>query len=56
MKFRNGIIALGFLTFFIQFLGFPQSWKDVLYVLIGLALMTLGYVGGKKREVSLVEN
>lgn len=45
MKYRNGIITLGFLVIVVQFLGFPESWRDGLYAILGLAVIALAYVG-----------
>jgi hypothetical protein len=50
MKFRNGIIALGFLIVALQFMGFPQSWKKATCVGIGVAFMVLGYIGGRPQK------
>lgn len=52
MKYRNSIIALGFLVIIIQFLGFPQSMRDVFYIIVGISIIVLSYLckhdGGKK--------
>ena len=48
MKYRNSIIAVGFLNIVIQFLGFPDSWKNGMYVIIGLAIIVLAYVGKER--------
>lgn len=48
MKYRNIIIALGFLVFILQILGFPQTWDDVFYGVAGLLIITFSYLSGKK--------
>lgn len=45
MRYRNIIIALGFLTIVIQFLGFPENYDNAFYAIIGLAVIALAYVG-----------
>jgi uncharacterized protein YjeT (DUF2065 family) len=45
MRYRNIIIALGFVTILIQFLGFPEGWRNAFYAVIGLAVIALAYVG-----------
>jgi hypothetical protein len=50
MRFRNGIIALGFVTLALQFTGFPHAWKDGLYALVGLAVIALGYMGDRAEK------
>lgn len=52
MKYRNLIIALGFVIVVIQFLGFPQAWRNVLYVLGGLSVIALGYLSDKEKKVA----
>jgi hypothetical protein len=37
------LLALGTWVTILQYLGFPSSWKDVLYVLSGLGLIFLSY-------------
>lgn len=44
MKYRNIIIALGFLVIVLQFLGFPASWDNAFYALFGLAIIALAYI------------
>ncbi len=48
MKYRNTIIALGVIIVVLQFLGFPQSWDNALYAIVGLAIIALAYVGEKR--------
>ena len=48
MKYRNIIIALGFLVFILQILGFPQSWDDMFYGAAGLLIIAFSYLSGKK--------
>ena len=49
MKYKNVIITLGFVVILIQFLGFPQSWRDALYALIGLLVIAFGYLSEKNK-------
>ena len=55
MKYRNLIITLGFIVIVIQFLGFPQSWKDVFYLLVGLLVITFGYLSEKEKKIKLTD-
>jgi len=48
MKYRNGIIALGFLVVIIQFLGFPEDFRNALFIISGIAIIALSYIAGKK--------
>jgi hypothetical protein len=43
MRFRNVIIALGFLVLVTQFTGFPEAWRNAFYIIAGLALIVLAY-------------
>ncbi|MEN9621718.1 MAG: hypothetical protein RLZZ67_152 [Candidatus Parcubacteria bacterium] len=52
MKYRNLIITLGFIVIFIQFLGFPQAWRDVLYILSGLLVITFGYLSEAEKKTA----
>lgn len=49
MKYRNITITLGFIVLIIQFLGFPQSWDDIFYVVLGLLVIAFGYLSGKEK-------
>ncbi len=53
MKYRNIIIALGFLTAVVSFLGIPRSWKEIAFVLIGGAIVALAYLSGLGHKQSL---
>lgn len=46
MKYRNIIIALGFLTAIFSFLGIPRSWKEIAFVILGGAIVALAYLSG----------
>ncbi len=46
MKYRNIIIALGFVTAILSFLGIPRSWKEIAFVLVGGAIVALAYLSG----------
>jgi hypothetical protein len=48
MKYRNIIIALGFLVFILPILGFPQAWDDMFYAFAGILIIALSYLSGKK--------
>jgi hypothetical protein len=52
MKYRNTIIAIGFLLIVMPVLGFPRSWLTVFYILAGGAIITLGYLSGKETRVT----
>lgn len=44
MSIDTLIMLLGVLTVMLPYLGFPSSWDRLLYVLIGLGVITLGVV------------
>jgi len=46
MKYRNIIIALGFVTSILSFMGIPRSWKEIAFVAIGMAVVALAYLSG----------
>lgn len=48
MKYRNIIIAVAFFNIVVQFLGFPESWKNGMYAIIGVGIIALAYVGKEK--------
>ncbi|MEK7607552.1 MAG: hypothetical protein AAB484_01310 [Patescibacteria group bacterium] len=48
MKYRNSIIALGFLVVIIQFLGFSESIRNGLFIISGIAIIALAYLAGKR--------
>ena len=48
MKYRNSIIALGFLVAIIQFLGFPESMRNALFIVSGVAIIALAYLAGRR--------
>ncbi len=48
MKYRNSIIALGFLVVIIQFLGFPENARNALFIISGIVVVALAYLAGKK--------
>jgi hypothetical protein len=43
MSKRQIIILLGVLIIILPFLGLPDSWKTILFILIGLLLILLAY-------------
>jgi hypothetical protein len=47
MRYKNIVIALGILIVIMQFLGFPSSWNNAFYALLGLSVIALAYAGGK---------
>lgn len=49
MKYKNVIITFGFVVILVQFLGFPQSWRDALYALVGLLVIVFGYLSEKTK-------
>jgi hypothetical protein len=51
MKYRNIIIALGFLVFILPILGFPQTWDNMFYALAGLLIIAFSYLSGKKESL-----
>lgn len=42
MSKEIGVVMLGIFVAVLPFLGFPQSWRAVLFVIAGLAIVLLG--------------
>jgi hypothetical protein len=55
MKYRNLIVSLGFVVVIIQFLGFPQAWRNGLYALTGMSIIAFGYLSDKEKKVKSVD-
>ncbi|MFA6158653.1 MAG: hypothetical protein WC763_03470 [Candidatus Paceibacterota bacterium] len=53
MKHRNIIIALGFVTTILSFMGIPRSWKEIAFSLIGLAVVVVAYSMPKGPQTSV---
>ncbi|HEY0908350.1 MAG TPA: hypothetical protein VGE35_03320 [Candidatus Paceibacterota bacterium] len=51
MRYRNIIIGLGFFVVIIQFLGFPQSWRNAFYAVSGILIVAGGYMSDKERKM-----
>jgi len=43
MKHAKTITALGMLVALLPFLGFPSSWKGVIFAILGLTISTLSF-------------
>jgi len=44
MRKERTLFILGIWVATLSFLGFPKSWRDVLFVITGFALMYLSYL------------
>lgn len=44
MRKEKTLLILGLWVAILSFLGFPGSWKKVLFLITGLAIMYLGYL------------
>ncbi len=44
MRKEKSLIIIGFWILILPFLGFPNSWRNFLYVITGLVVMYLGYL------------
>lgn len=44
MRKEKTLLILGLWVAILSFLGFPESWKKVLFLITGLAIMYLGYL------------
>ncbi len=44
MSKEAGVIVLGFFVSVLPILGFPQSWRDILYILCGLGIACIGFL------------
>jgi uncharacterized protein involved in cysteine biosynthesis len=51
MLYARATAIIGFILIFLPFLGLPTSWKEILFVLIGVILMYIGFL-----EYRLVKN
>jgi len=43
MKHTKKIITLGIVVTIVPFLGFPSSWKTIIFAALGLAIAGFGY-------------
>jgi len=43
MKHTKTIIALGMIVALLPFLGFPSSWKNIMFAVLGLTIATLTF-------------
>jgi len=43
MSRESFIFVLGFVVFFTPFLGFPEDWKEAVFIVAGILLMIVGY-------------
>ena len=43
MKHSRTIIILGIVVTVVPFLGFPSSWKTVIFAVLGVAIAAFGY-------------
>lgn len=43
MKHTKTIIALGVIVALVPFLGFPSSWKNIMFLVLGCGIATLGF-------------
>lgn len=49
MSKAGAIIVLGFLAAFLPFTGFPSGFETVLAIILGLAIMVLGFLVRQER-------
>ena len=53
---KNKIIFIvGLLTIIIQFLGFPSSWNDVFYLILGLILVVVAVISHNIRRKAVLQ-
>lgn len=56
MKKARTLLGLGIWVSILSFLGFPQSWKDVLFLLTGFGLIYFSYILYKEsKETEKIE-
>ena len=54
---KNKIIFIvGILILLIQFLGFPSSWNNIFYIILGLILVVTAVVAHNRRRAKVLEN
>lgn len=46
MRHRNIIIALGFLSIIVPYLGVPKSFRELALVIVGAAIIGVAYLSG----------
>lgn len=44
MTLDASIMLAGVAVLFLQFLGFPQSWDNIFYIILGICVVALGIV------------
>jgi len=55
MRKARILLTLGFWVTILPYLGFPYSWKDVLFTLSGLGLIYFSYVLYKESKIKEVQ-
>lgn len=56
MKHAKTILALGIAVALLPFLGFPSSWKNILFALLGGSIAVLAYrIMARSRPISQKE-
>ena len=53
MRKERTLLILGIVIAFLPFLGFPNSWREVLFVMIGLSIIYLAYLFYLERKARL---
>jgi hypothetical protein len=56
MRKEKTLFIIGLWVIVLPFLGFPSSWKKVLFVLTGIALIYLGYLFYMEVKARLAKN
>lgn len=44
MRKEKGLFFVGFFILVLPFLGFPNSWKTVMFVIVGIIIIYLAYL------------
>lgn len=56
MRKERTLLVIGLLVAILPFLGFPNNWRRLLFVLLGVALVYLAYLFYKQAKARLAIN
>ncbi len=56
MRKERTLFVIGILVVVLPFSGFPQTWREVFFVIIGLALICLAYLFYNETKRRVLKN